>query len=584
MDIQTLKYKYEKSHMRDLLAQLRRYEYLLAFLALTALTFFVHGEALKGSWRWDDGAHLNFAEAFSPWQYFFIPKAAQTFSAANVSPWNALFYDINLSLFGMNAAGHYAHLLLAVAAGAMLFYAVLRQWLAPLPAAVGAIAVLLGKPTLHIAAGLMHGHYATGFAFTMAAILGWTSYLRGGQKIWWFFSALSYLLATTCKEVYVPLVILLIFLPVGNWSQRARALLPFIFVAILYACWRYWLLGRLIGGYSQGAFDIHEAVRQLLRVPHLLFGSGFSAVALMSALLTLLLWSGFKKRVNWPLLAVTLVLIGLPLLPLTAFPGINGPDRYLFVPWISFSALLAAVLPLTLQTFASLTGAALLLMALTSLHWHERQNLKENLAYWDTIYRFALSADKDHQAIFVATEFGGSDDGYKRLVLTGARNTADLHTHDAQTGKLRIVDESGQGLYRVQAMGMQLFEYSDGRMKTMSAQRVAEKLPGLPRMEVPKDIFLQAEIAFRSGMLHWKFGPHEGDYLVRHVSRTSAPRTYTLSREGETPWNEDHPLRFSFCRSDIADDFDACSPVLEFDFKLKNTSSWQGPALIGIAQ
>lgn len=577
MDIQAL--TSARLRMHNCVMQLCKHEYLAVSFFLVALTLLIHGKALNGSWRWDDGAHLNFAEAVSPWQYFFIPKIAQTFSGANVSPWNALFYDINLSLFGMETTGHYAHLLLVVAAGAILFYAVLRQWLAPLPAAVGAMALLLGKPTFHIAAGLMHGHYATGFAFTMLAILGWARYLRDGQKIWWIVSVLSYLLATTCKEVYVPLVLLLFFLPVGTWSQRARALLPFILVAALYTGWRYWLLGRLVGGYSQGSFDAHAAANQFLRIPHLLIGSGPESIILLTVLIALLLWANAQKYLNRFLIAATFILIFLPLLPLTAFPGINAPDRYLFVPWIAFSALLATILPRNSFTPTSLIITTLTLVTLICLHAQERQALKPNLVYWDTLYRFALSADKKRQAIFVATEFGGSDDGYKRLVLTGARSTADRLTPRAQAGRLRIVDESGRGLYRVQATGMQLFEYSDEHMQPMSSQRIAEKLPGLPRMEQPKGIPLKVDVVFASGMLNWDFGPYEGDYLIHHQPRASAPHTYTLSNKGKTPWIENHPLRFSFCRGDIADDFDACSPVLEFNFESSKTGSWQGIVL-----
>lgn len=567
-----------KLHVSNFFVQLRMYESLAAPLLLTALTFFAHGEALRGSWRWDDGAHLHFVEGFSPFQYFFVPKVAQAFSVANVSPWNALFYDINLSLFGMEVAGHYAHLLLVVAMGATLFYAVLRQWMAPLPAAFGAIAVLFGKPTYYIAAGLMHGHYATGFVFSMAAVLCWTLYLRNGQRVWWTISALTYLLATTCKEVYVPLVLLLPFLPVASWSQRIRALMPFFLVATLYTGWRYWLLGRLVGGYSEGAFDVNVAIHQFLRIPNLLFGSGLQVAAAISIPIALLLFASFQKRVNWTLVAVTFILISLPLLPLTAFPGINEPDRYLFVPWLAFSALLGAVSPRKLSKVSSFAVTTLLLSGLTSLHIHERRDLKANLAYWDTMYSFAISADKNRQAIFVDPEYGGSDDGYKRLVLTGARYAADMHAPQAQTGTLRIVDESGRGLFCVKATGMQLFEYIGGQMQPMPPERIAEKLLSPPHFEQPKDVQMQAEVVFESGVLHWKFGPYDGDYLVRYVPREIAPLRYTLPREGKTPWAKSHPLRFSLCRSGIAEEFDACSPVIEFNFESNEKGAWQGIA------
>lgn len=449
-------------------------EYLGATLLLTAITLLAHGQSLGGFWRWDDGAHLNYAAQYTPRQYFLEPGVAQGHSSANVAPWNVLFYDVNLSLFGMAPAGHYAHLLLLVALGATLFYAVLRRWLAPLPALIGAIALLLGKPTAHIAAGLMHGHYATGFVFAMLSILGWTRYLQGGRGYWLGLAALAYLLATTCKEVYVPLVGLLPFLPAGTLRQRLRALVPFVVIALAYVGWRYLLLGRLVGGYSQGVFDAGEALRQLLKLPKLLLGSKPPGNLLALAFLGLLCIAAVKRRLNGPMLAVCLCIVLLPLVPLTAFPGIHSPDRYLFVPWIAFSACLAAAWPQGLRPAAATLASGVLVAALAGVHAQEQQALKHNLAYWDTLYRFALSLDKERQAIFVATEFGGTDDGYKRSVLTRARNTADLFAPDPQPGDLLVVDEKDRGLDTVALAARQVFEFRGGDMVPMPTEKIAE--------------------------------------------------------------------------------------------------------------
>lgn len=54
------------------------------------------------------------------------------------------------------------------------------------------------------------------------------------------------LLATTAKEIYVPLVILLAFLPESSWRRRLRALAPFAAVAVIYTLWRFWMLGAPI--------------------------------------------------------------------------------------------------------------------------------------------------------------------------------------------------------------------------------------------------------------------------------------------------------------------------------------------------
>ncbi len=149
-----------------------RLELFFAGLLFALLTIIIHGSNLFGSWRWDDGVHMAYANAFSPLQYFFEPEVTRLQSGANVSPWNAFFYDINLNLFGMHPVGHYGHMLLILWLAACLFYLLLRNWLPPLSAFIGVAVFLLGKPTLHIAAGLLHGHYATGLLFSFLTLLG----------------------------------------------------------------------------------------------------------------------------------------------------------------------------------------------------------------------------------------------------------------------------------------------------------------------------------------------------------------------------------------------------------------------------
>ena len=551
-----------------------QYEYIAAALFLTLVSLIAHGNALNGSWRWDDGVHLNFAARFSPWQYFFDPNIARGYSSANVAPWNLLFYDINLSLFGMEASGHYAHLLFIVLIGATLFYAVLRQWLPPLSAGVGVFALLLGKPTFHIAAGLMHGHYATGFAFSMLAILGWTRYLRCHRWYWLLLSVLAYLLATTCKEVYVPLVVLLPFLPAGTMRQRVRALPSFVLVAVIYTGWRYFILGAFVGGYSEGkGFHFENAAHQLIGIPHLLVGSELSGIILITSFIGLLGLAFVTRRLNWSLLAVAFAIVFLPLLPLTAFPGINQANRYLFIPWLALSSCLAAILPRQTRSLPFATLAFLLIMALIATHVQGRKETREEIAFWDTAYRFALSADKTQQAIFI-----GSDDGYKRSVLAGARYAADLLNPDAALDSLQIVDESGNGrLIHIKTMGMKIYEFIDGKMSPMSEERLMEKFPQYPYLQPSKKLPLEINLTLKEGILKWKFGPYDGKYLVNISPLPIPPNTeFMLPREGQTNWNKKNLLKISFCHNNLEKNISICSPTLNFDFSTSESIAWHG--------
>lgn len=582
MDIQILS---KRPVLQGLSTRHPQIEFLAIGLLLALFTFLAHGYNLGGSWRWDDGAHLGYAVTFSPLQYFFNPDITRLHSGANLTPWNAFFYDINLHLFGMNTAGHYSHMLLVLFLAALVFYAVLRQWLPLASALLGAAALLLGKPTLHIAAGLMHGHYATGLLFSLLAILGWTRHFKNGGRYWLVLSVLAYLLAVTCKEVYVPLVVLLPFLPIGTLWEKIRPLLPYLLIAAAYAGWRYLVLGSLIGGYGRGSFDAANTFRQFLDIPRLLLGTRLPGMLWASVFCLLLGWAAYRRRIAWPLFAITATATLLPLVPLTAFPGINQADRYLFVPWVALSALLAGILPQPRRhrTFGYLPHL-LILLSLLPIHRQEKREIKPHLAYWDSFYRFALSADKTRQALFV----GPDDEGYKRLVLSEARSAADRLKHPpAGGGRLLIIDQIGVNLLQARQANMEIFEMVDRVWVPMSEERLAQHFPKPPRFA--EGIPLQVELRLHDKKIHWKFGPHDGGHYYASPKNHPDPTVQTdvgfyVPQQGQYRWMDVPEVRLSFCHIDTKAGTIACSPVLTFDFNTGETLTWSGTGQYGVLQ
>jgi len=103
-------------------------EFFAVAIILFLLTWLLHGSAISGFWRLHDGMHILFALNHSPWQYFFDPSiiAAQS---THLTPWNVLFYDINISLFGLNPKWHYTHLIVLIWGGSFLTYILLKKYL-----------------------------------------------------------------------------------------------------------------------------------------------------------------------------------------------------------------------------------------------------------------------------------------------------------------------------------------------------------------------------------------------------------------------------------------------------------------------
>ena len=75
----------------------------------------------------------------------------------------------------------------------------------------------------------MTRHYLEGMLFALLAILAFVHAQRRQSMPWAFAGALAYALAVTAKEIYVPLVlVVLVIPPVNNLVARVRLASPFI--------------------------------------------------------------------------------------------------------------------------------------------------------------------------------------------------------------------------------------------------------------------------------------------------------------------------------------------------------------------
>jgi len=316
----------------------------IVFLAAT--TYILHKSALSGYWRYDDGAHLAFAVSYSPWQYFFIPEITSLQSANHFfTPWNAFFYDINLWLFGLNAKGFYAHQLIVLwlSSVATLFF--LRLWVSAGWALFGAILFLSNAATVHIAQELMTSHYAAGLLFAIIALYG---YVRSICEQNWRLALIGsffYLLALLCKEIYFPLIGILLFLPEGEMRSRLRFSLPYGLVALVYIPWRFVVLNGSLGGYNPEFIttpsfsEIWQIIKTFFHLPQILLGGGVGAYAI---LLAVSIAYFYKNRNELPVFIAGLFIVLAPLAPI--WMNLGNIERFHFFCWWSLSVYFAILL------------------------------------------------------------------------------------------------------------------------------------------------------------------------------------------------------------------------------------------------
>lgn len=327
----------------------RAWDTAVGLLALAALTLLLHHSALSGSWRADDPMLLSFAAAFSPQQYFLTREGMLTLSYASITPWAALFFDSNLSLFGLDARGHYAHMLAVLWATAAATALWLRRWLdAPLAWGAGALFLAM-PPTGAVAQQLMTGHYAWGLLFSVLALWAFARAVQEDSVGWACGAAMLYGLAALCKELYVTMPAVLLAWPMAGWRRRLRCTAPALVVSLGYTVLRLAVLGG-VGGYpalesKRTALLSWDTLASLLQqIPIATLGSGRWGVLALLAVATLaaLGWRQ-GRRPNPLLVAAAAVALLLPSLPAFWLGGglAHGNDRVAFALGWAVAVLVA---------------------------------------------------------------------------------------------------------------------------------------------------------------------------------------------------------------------------------------------------
>jgi hypothetical protein len=392
-----------------------------SILALIAITFVVNQNALTGYWRFDDGWLLDYASRFSPSDYFFVPAITRGYSLNNLTPFNPLLYDLNLWLFGVSPQGFYIQHLALMAGCAVMTFLLLRIWLRPGFALFGAVLFLLGAPSLIVSQQLMVGHYLAGLLFSLLALYAFVRSLERESAWLALLAALCYLLATACKEIYVPLPISLLFIQKASAKRRLLHSLPMYLWVACYSLWRYSVLGGFIGGY-QGL--THEAewsmsLLQFVEIPQLLFGATPLGTLVMLVILGLFCYTAMRGRLNLALLALSACAVLLPLVPLLGSPGITRPDRYLFLPWWLLCMLCTIILAqLPTRRYPYRLALSLLLLGAVTVHAQQvMSDVRPRLAVFDTIYRLFASPAPD--SVYLSRNPNAY---HQDTVLNGLRN------------------------------------------------------------------------------------------------------------------------------------------------------------------
>lgn len=213
----------------------------------------LYHRVLQSWWIADDPSILRHIIEYPLLDNFTDSNTWRAYMPNNLTPLLLLSLGIDYQLFDLAPAPYYAHQLVALCAVLLVGYILLIRLVSPFVATLALVIFVTSLPMATIVQQLMTRHYIDGLLFSLLTILFYIQAIKTQRPLWLLPSLLSYVLACTAKEIYVPLVLLLPWMvECSSHRQRIAYTLPFIAVAGLYTLWRLYMLkpGNVLSGYG----------------------------------------------------------------------------------------------------------------------------------------------------------------------------------------------------------------------------------------------------------------------------------------------------------------------------------------------
>lgn len=494
------------------------------YIFLFVLAFLINHTALSGWWRWDDSQILLHAINHSPLQYFFYPNVWHELSSANLTPWLTFSYDIDLWLSGLRPQFFYLHHILSLSLAAVMTLILFRLWVNSLWAFLGAILFLVGAPSLVVAQQLMTRHYIEGLVFTQVSLYLFVLSLRKRKIGLSWIGGMFYLLVVTAKEIYVPLVILLPFIPEGMLRERIKHIIPFVLMTLFYIPWRWYMLGILIGGYSP--IQISQEMMKLiinghLNMPVLLFGKGAIGYVGLS-LLGLVIGAVLVLRyINLKLMLISTLLLIIPLFPLTIWPGISESGRYLLLLWwaicylTTFSLSKLSLHSKRLLPFA-LVAYGLIFAVIFHHAWQTHKSFMPMIKEFESQGRFVWQADRSQ--VLLATP--GISCGYwyiAGLIEIQRRLNLKQYKPTVITDEIQLIDIDRDNL------SFWRYNPSCGCVENIANKEIEQVITRWQKRNIVKPLSFRIE--YKNQIVSWEFGPYSaGTYYLISSGKYNLPK------------------------------------------------------------
>jgi len=482
----------------------------------------------------DDPELLAFAAKYSFWEYTFNPETWRKLTTANLTPLVLGLYDLDLALFGLNAHAHYLHNLFSAACLAGTAYIFMRLCMRPWLAALGTFAWCVTPVFVFSVHDLMSRHYLEGLLWAVLAILSFR-YAVVKEKTWVSLVAgACFLIAVLYKEIYAPLVAVLLFCPVGSkaiiWRRRIKALLPCLAAAAVYPLYRLWMLGVWIGGYGDLHTQSYALVPALKLISVQMWPNAwwFMFIPVSLAVCALVQWS--RQSLQHLMCALTIILG--TLLPLSQVLPVLS-TRHVLLP--TFLLILGALY--AVNTFWNMRGLkakilsliilAIIFFGLIPNHFEQRHIIEHRADLATAQGRFLWENSHAGDVLLVQALPSWYVGGLQKMahnVQDRALVTKPIFDlcHFFYVSDFQLLTEN---------INVFRYDFQERKIKDVEKESIRHKLTQC--RHVYKDTLLEGELRQEGSRVHWKFRPYTSGAYSLVSSKTGS--TYPLPPEGSVP-------------------------------------------------
>lgn len=512
-------------------------------LLVAAAPFLVYSWTLPQWWiASDDPVLLAFAAEFSFLEYTTNPDIWRLLTNSNLTPLVVWLYDLDMRLFGLEPEKFFIHNLATGSILGCAAYCLARFFTRPWIAAFLILLFFLSPAFAHAIHYLMLRHYLEGLVWALFCIFSFRYALVHKSPFAAFAGALFYLLAILHKEIYAPLVFILLFFPCPGISifssRRLYTLLPCLAAAALYPFYRYWMLGVWLGGYGTLFESGPGVLHGLMMAGSMIWPDSpwMLVLLLIPACLGLLVFA--KQSLQHALLAGSL-LVGV-IFPLTQLLSLLS-TRHLFLP--AFILILAAGYGLeavrrnNMLWSRHLITAWMIIIFCSALfnHTQVRTGINDHADLITTQGRF-IWQDGDKKDILLAQ-------GIPEWYIGGLRELA--RKKEGRELRSRIILDVCNYFYVSQAPppgpGHRVLRYDPGlqELEVLHEDYMHHKYQECMKNYYP-DREIEALIHQDKASIRWNFGPYStGSYALVSENTGGA---YHLPAQGNIPGHLDHML------------------------------------------